>query len=236
MSSDVIICPDCKHRNPGFAPSCERCGREFPSAPLQVAQPAVTPLAKSAKSSTKAGVMERFKKWLAGNPPQPNPPQPNPALPSKRTTQSHPQVAPKTNPTHTSVYAPTAKLDANAAYDIQIAPQPLPKDRNVAGYYRNLKTIQLDTCNYYEVVSLKDLSSGMLNQPNSTHLIRETTTRHLSLHPQDYTQLSSREIPFILPQQQLLPATNGHIYTLVAHPGNWGRWQKSKCPNPRKGR
>lgn len=226
MSSDVKkICRHCQHRNPESALACENCGRKFQTLPSHVAQPAVTPPAKSAKSPTKPGIMERFKRWLAGDPPQTTQPPP-----SSRTTQSHPQIAPKTNPTHTSVHAPTARLNENPSHDTQVAPQPYPEGQNVAGYYRNLKTIQLDTCNYYEVASLADLPSGMLNQPNPTHLIRETTTRLLSLHPQDYTHLSSREIPFILPQQQILPATNGNIHTLVAYPGSWGTLAKIKMP------
>jgi PPM family protein phosphatase len=139
-----------------------------------------------------------------------------------------PRQQPTTSPSVSSQNAPTVRLARSTPLD-DSAPLPLlPAGQNIAGQYRILKSVKLDTCNYYEVALLQSTQPGA--SPQVTHLIRETAARSNALSPDDFATLTGMgQLPFVLPHQQPI-SMEGKAYTLIRHPGPWGTLAKIKVP------
>lgn len=232
-----LFCSSCGHKSPAKSQFCTKCGHSFnsqtttdsPTAPS--ASPPTVPSQKSAgvldelREELKQGykdakeVVGGFIQSLTGGASAP------PVSPAQN------QVAPSTHiPSRQSHNALTLKLTENDILKASKPLAPVPEGQNIAGQYRNLITVALETCTYYEAVALSTLPTGMLNQPSPTHLIRETGPRPLHLLPSDYHALSSnRQIPFALPVEQPGPLPE-RIYTVTPHPGPWGVLAKIKSP------
>jgi serine/threonine protein phosphatase PrpC len=237
MSSDVkIICPQCQHRNLATEKRCVKCGHIFKSStPVRPRSTAVQPPQALPPPPNPPGILGRigdfpeiianFAKGLFAGTPSPGTNIPNEETIARKKQSAQPQ----TSPTSHSVNAPTTKLNENSIPDVPSRLPPIPIGQKILGKYRNLKSIQLETCNYYEAVPLSGLSTGILQQPTPTHLIRETTPRQLHLASQDYTNLTARLTPFMLSLQQVIQ-TNERVYTLMNYPGGWGALAKIKMP------
>lgn len=222
MPDDVkIICPKCQQRNLDMAQYCTGCGYSFKSFKSPATGPSAAPPVPSVLQSQRPpGIMKRLfdsVRELFSEDPQPRPN-------SIATQRMSPAV---TRPTPRSQNAPTMRLNENDTPGTPFAPSPIPNGQNIAGQYRVLNTIGLETCNIYEVVSLQTIQSSNLQQP--THLIRETAPHTLHLPLEHYTSLTSQQRPYIMPQQQPLPSTT---YTVIQHPGSWGTLAKVKAPLP----
>jgi serine/threonine protein phosphatase PrpC len=230
MPDDVkVICSSCGHKNPETLQFCTNCGRRFNSSPstkpaVRPPTPSAAPPQKSASilDEVKEGFKEVFggiKQSLTGS-----------ASSASGSPAPNRVAPPKPSQPRRSQSVPTLKLTENDILTASKPRAPVPEGQNIAGQYRNLKTVGLETCTYYEAVALSTLPTGMLRQPSPTHLIRETGPRPLHLSPGDYHVLSSnRQIPFVLPVEQPGPLPE-RIYTVTPHPGPWGVLAKIKAP------
>lgn len=231
MSDNVkVVCPQCQQKNADSVQYCTNCGYQFKS-PKTIAGNSEKTRYASPSSAPKPSklvqevreVLTNAKDWLLESPtPKQGKPQNDPPQPPSQPTAA-------TQPTQRSISAPTEKLsDSDISTITILAPTLIPEKQNIAGEFRNLKSIKLETCNYYEAIPVAQLQTGML-QPAPTRLIRETAKRPLHLPIASYQTLSNTQVSFILPHQQPR-ATSEKTYTVLSYPGAWGSLSKVKMP------
>lgn len=234
MMDDVkIICSKCGQKNLTTSQFCTGCGQRVKSSsPKPAASPPVPPTAPTHKPTNmldelKEGFKEvkeavgDFLQSLTSSDSNPVVSAPSKQVVSQNSTRSR----------HVE-NASTVKLPENDLLGASVPLPIVPEGQNIAGLYRNLKTVPLEACNYYQVVHQKDIPPGNSRQLTPTHLIRETRPRQLYLTPADYHTLSSgRQIPFVLPLpvEQPSPSPN-RSYTLTPYPGPWEVLTKIKAP------
>lgn len=213
-SQKAIRCAQCQYLNPPDATRCAHC-----QAPLPVAASSETAAAPK-KSGSLASVIDGIKQWFSGTP------QPRPGSASRGSTaqpdKTRRRLTQKTQP---------AQLPENGTGGEPSLPAPIPPGQNIASQYRNLKTIRLETCTYYEAVALNELRQDAPSPP-PTYLIRETGKRPLPLTPELFQTLTNTgQIPAAIPYQHLYP-TRDRIYTFLPYPGPWVALSKLKTPQP----
>ncbi len=215
-SPKSIRCAQCQQLNPPDATRCTNCQAPLP----RTASPGPTIAPK--KSGGFRSVIDGIKRWLFGVP-QPTPGNVSTAQSGTMRRRANQKTMP----------AQLSKNQANGEPlpDEPSLPTPIPEGQNIAGQYRNLKTVRLETCTYYEAIALNDLRQDA-PPPPPTYLIRETGKRPLPLTPEVFQTLTNNgQIPAALPYQYLYP-TRGRIYTFLPHPGPWGLLSKLKTPQP----
>lgn len=228
MSEPAVSCTHCSQKSPHGTKFCTKCGQPLtsinPAATLSKAAPSVPASAVPRRASrpNKADWSTQLKAFwskIVGlirpgtQPPLPDHARNHSSQSYSKPVVSSPPVPKLTNPTNYSTQAPTMKLAAVTVQLDQLSPISEPA---IAHQYNILKTIQLDTCNFYTAVDTQ------LAQPNishkATHLIRERAAQaEQLLPPHQYIELANQhKIGHILPHEKVL-LENGRIYTIMPH-------------------